>query len=66
MRYKNCTPEVQIFLMYEPLKWGTVPRNGAQMATLPQLYRSKGQQAIFARNIDPTYHLHTVYVQMTE
>jgi hypothetical protein len=28
------TPEVQIFVRYKRSKWGTVPQNGVQMATL--------------------------------
>jgi hypothetical protein len=34
MGYNFCTSEVQIFLRYKPFKWGTVPQNGVQMATL--------------------------------
>jgi hypothetical protein len=31
---KMCTSKVQIFVGYKGSKWGTVPQNGVQMATL--------------------------------
>ena len=34
MRYKNGTPEVQIFVEYKLFKWGTVLQNGVRLATL--------------------------------
>jgi len=34
MGYKICTPGVQNFLGYRIVKWGTVPRNGVQLAAL--------------------------------
>jgi hypothetical protein len=37
MGYKMCTPGVQIFVGYKRSKWGTVPQNGVQLATLVQI-----------------------------
>jgi hypothetical protein len=34
MGYKTRTPGVQIFVGYKRSKWGTVPQNGVQLATL--------------------------------
>ena len=36
MGYKTRTPGVQIFAGYKRSKWGTVPQNGVQLATLIQ------------------------------
>ena len=51
MGYKTRTPGVQIFAGYKKSKWGTVPQNGVQLATLYPRYLKK----IFEKDIKKNF-----------